>query len=213
MYSQRHTSRCILKSAQNQLSPRSASSTESRDSIFVSQLHITIHISPLHKIAFIYILIDCFIVSFLFFYISYEIWMVKFLAKKEERSLCVIYWDDVGYILFNTMSSPATCVISVLMYPYMRAGQSIRLQQQTHSALTQQRKKKRRRRFCVGKCPISRSSTPQRAYLFLSSVGYQAAISYIIISFIPFFFYLIFSSSEPYKNQTNAYTVISTEIF
>ena len=62
--------------------------------------------------------------------------MVKFLAKKEERSLCVIYWDDVGYILFNTMSSPATCVISVLMYPYMRAGQSIRLQQQTHSALT-----------------------------------------------------------------------------
>lgn len=48
------------------------------------------------------------------------------------------------------------------------------------------------------------SSTPQRAYLFLSSVGYQAAI--III--ISLFFYLIFSSSEPYKNQTNAYTVI-----
>ena len=46
------------------------------------------------------------------------------------------------------------------------------------------------------------SSTPQRAYLFLSSVGYQAAI--III--ISFFLYLIFSSSEPYKNQTNAYT-------
>jgi hypothetical protein len=47
------------------------------------------------------------------------------------------------------------------MYPYMRAGQSIRLQTTNAQRYyivekEKERKKKRRRRCCVGKCPISR---------------------------------------------------------